>query len=145
MSLFFFLHPIPGSSHAHKRTTAHNTCMILMSISAGIDLSYQASNRRGWKVISSSFASFSVTPHHSTSLFPFAFSLSLPFILICFRWTSTFLTLLKITHPAGVKWLEFTHMETLRSLYFLLLVLCFQPKHPLPLAVYTETLGEWNI
>lgn len=68
---FVLLHPIPGSSHAHKQTTKHNTRLILMSISS--DLSYQPSNRLDWKIMNSSSASFSsVTPHHSTILPPFA-------------------------------------------------------------------------
>lgn len=46
------LHLIPGSSHALNE--AH---VILMSISAGFDLSYQLSNRLSWKIMNSSFDS----------------------------------------------------------------------------------------
>lgn len=43
----FFICFIQRQAHRHKKTATHNTRVLLMSISSGIDLSYQPSNRLG--------------------------------------------------------------------------------------------------
>lgn len=98
-----------------------------MSICAGIDLPYQPSNRPDWKIINFSSASLFPSLPHSAS---FCSSSILCFSCSLFHSSPYVLDDIHIPYPPP--WVnacreDLTHMETLRSLYFLMPVLCLQP------------------